>query len=233
MSTFLDQDITCRSCGQSWVRPVATFLDEPADLDRARLALQRDRFQRFACPGCDQRVIAARPLRWCDRRARLWVAMLPDAAETQWPRWERDVRTMAAWDIAQDGSDSSDLSGWSLRLVFGLLALREKLIAHQEDLDDASLELLKLELLDAHPDLARKATHRLRLADAGETLLSFAARDDKGRWQGAVATRGRLAAIHRDPELWATARATLVEGPYVDLGRMLVPLPDGGGRDLR
>lgn len=233
MSTFIDQDITCRSCGQSWVQPVATFLDDPADLDRARGQLQADAFQRFACPGCGQRVIAARPLRWCDRRSRLWVAMLPDAAESQWPRWERDVRTMASWDIAQDGTDPSDLSGWTLRLVFGLVALREKLLAHQESMDDAALELLKLELLDAHPDLARKASHRLRLVDAGDNLLSFAARDDKGRWQGAAATRRRLAAIHADPELWATARASLVEGPYVDLGRMLIELPAGGGRDLR
>jgi hypothetical protein len=233
VSTFLDQDITCRSCGQSWVRPVATFLDAPPDLDRARAELQQDRFQRFACPGCGQRAIAARPLRWCDRQARLWVAMLPDAAERQWPRWERDVRTMAAWDIAQDGTDTTDLSGWTLRLVFGLLALREKLIAHQEDLDDASLEVMKLELLDAHPDLERKASHRLRLADAGENLLSFAARDDRGRWQGAAATRARLAAIHADPGLQAEARAAVVAGPYVDLGRMLVELPDGSGRDLR
>jgi hypothetical protein len=156
--------------------------------------------------------------------------MLPDAAERQWPRWERDVQTMAAWDIAQDGSDTTDLSGWTLRLVFGLLALREKLIAHQENLDDASLEVMKLELLDAHPDLVRKATHRLRLADAGENLLSFAARDDKGRWQGAAATRARLAAIHTDPGPWATTRATVLEGPYVDLGRMLVELPAGGER---
>lgn len=233
MSTFLDQDITCRSCGQSWVRPVATFLDAAADLDRARTELQHNRFQRFACPGCSQRAIAARPLRWCDREARLWVAMLPDTAERQWPRWERDVRTMAAWDIAQDGTDASDLSGWTLRLVFGLQALREKLIAHREGLDDASLELLKLELLEAHPGLARKPTHRLRLADARENLLSFAAQDDKGRWQGAAATRSRLAAIHEDPALHATERAAIAAGPYVDLGRMLIDLSGDGGLALR
>ena len=233
VSTFIDQDISCRNCGQSWVRPVATFLDAPADLERARAQLQSDTFQRFSCPGCGQRVIAARPLRWCDRQNRLWVAMLPDAAETQWPRWERDVRTMARWDIALDGTDPADLSDWTIRLVFGLVALREKLISHQESLDDATLEMLKLELLDAHPGLERSARSRLRLVDAGDTLLSFAARDDQGRWQGAAATRQRLKVIHDTPELWLTARSSLLAGPYVDLGRMLVELPPGGGRDLR
>lgn len=233
MSTFLDQDIACRACGQSWVRPVATFLDQPADLDRARAELQGDTFQRFSCPGCGQRVVAARPLRWCDRESRLWVAMLPEAAESGWPRWERDVHTMATWDISLDGTDTSDLSDWTLRVVFGLVALREKLICHQQSIDDALLELLKLELLDAHPSLERLAHHRLRLVDVGENLLSFAARDDAGRWQGAAATRSRLASIAERPELWVTARATLLEGPYVDLGRMLVELPPGGGRDLR
>lgn len=232
MSSFLDQDITCRSCGQRWVRPVATFLDHPDDLETALAELKTDRFQRFSCPRCGQRVLAARPLRWCDRATRLWIAMLPDAAESQWPRWERDVCTMAGWDIAQDGTDTSDLSDWTLRLVFGLRALREKLIIHQEGFDDASLELLKLELLDAHPVLGRKASHRLRLADAGDDLLRFAARDDRGCWQGAAATRSRLAMLQSNPGPWATARAAMAEGPYVDLGRMLVPLPAGGGRDL-
>lgn len=230
MSTFLDQEIACRACGTRWTRQVATFLDDPADLDAALTELRDDRFQRFACPACGQRVIAARPLRWCDRRSRLWVAMLPDPAEAQWPRWERDVHTMAQWDIEQDGST---MDGWTLRLVFGLLALREKLLVHSAQLDDGVVELLKLELTDAHPDLERDADQRLRLVEAGDRLLSFAARDRRGRWQGAAATRQRYDAVRNDAELWATARADLVQGPYVDLGRMLVPLPPGGGRDLR
>ncbi len=229
MSTFLDQEIACRACGQRWARPVATFLDEPDHLAAALEALREDRFQRFACPGCGQRVIAARPLRWCDRRARTWIAMLPEAAEPQWPRWERDVHTMARWDIEQEG-DATD--GWTLRLVFGLLSLREKLLIAEAGLDDAVVELLKLELMDAHPDLERAADQRLRLVEAGDRLLSFAGRDGKGRWQGAAATRQRYEAIRGDSELWATARADLVRGPYVDLGRMLVELPAGGGRDL-
>ena len=227
MSTFLDQDITCRSCGQHWTRPVATFLDEPEHLDKARSDLRSDRFQQFACPNCSQRVIAAWPLRWCDRRTRLWVAMLPDAAEVEWPRWEREVATMARWDIARDEAGGDDPAVWTLRLVFGLLALREKVLSHEAGLDDATLELLKLELLEAHPDLERVAAQRLRLVDVAATLLSFAARDRDGRWQGAASTRARYDAIRRDPDVWAEDRGWLVEGPYVDLGRQLID-PIGG-----
>jgi predicted secreted protein len=225
VSTFLDQDITCRDCGQHWTRPVATLLDEPDDLDKARSDLRSDRFQQFACPGCGQRVIAARPLRWCDGRTRLWVAMLPDAAETEWRRWERQVATMAQWDIAQNSGtqDTSDDPGaWTLRLVFGLVALREKVLAHEAGLDDGILELLKQELLDAHPDLEAVAGQRLRLVDVAATLFSFAGRDAAGRWQGAASTRARYDALRRDPDVWGTERAALVEGPYVDLGRRLL-----------
>ena len=233
MSTFLDQTISCGACGQLWTRRVATFIDDSADLTSARESLLHGTFQRFECPACGRHKHVVRPLRWCDRDARLWIALLPDEAETQWPRWERDVPTMAQWDISRGEYGSSDGDRWRLRLVFGLPALTEKLLCAQLGVDDAVLEMLKLNLLDAHPALQREANQRLRLTGAKSGLLQFAGRDARQRWQGVTAPIERLEAVSRSPSLRTLIEDNIAAGPYVDLGRLLVPLPEGGGRDLR
>ena len=100
--------------------------------------------------------------------------------------------------------------GLRVRLVFGLVALREKLLAWDAGLDDVDLELLKLAAMRAVGEpLARAATLRLVACTADAAVLL----DD-------AATRWDVPRDALPPGAFVELRAALGAGCYVDLARL-------------
>lgn len=82
-------------------------------------------------------------------------------------------------------SDIADDQSRTLRVIFGMDELREKLVAQDANIDDRILELLKVFLINEHPFVLQRPRLRLTLTEQFETGLRFVAayEHDQRRFQ--------------------------------------------------
>ena len=146
-----------------------------------------------------------------------WVVMLPAPGELGWARHEQEATESWRQNMVVNAPPMiRRLSGKSqVRCVFGLPALREKLLAWRADLDDAWLEVLKIELMRS--ELGWSPSRRPRLVQTGEALV-FEVEGAQLRVELELLTR-----IQSQPLDWLPAYEAISAGPYVDVGRLLLP----------
>jgi hypothetical protein len=231
VSVYEDRILTCPRCGHAEPRAVAVSLDAER-ATREREEILGDTFQRFACAACGQRFRADGPLIYLDFDAKLWIGVFPAPWEAAW--WDHEGEPQAAFDryMVEDCPPlvRSWAPGFAVRAVFGLDRLREKLVAHAAGIDDRVLEAYKLGLLrDMGPfDLSPRARPTLREASATDAMFHVPrlAPEEPGKLAKVRVARAEIdrIAAERDGE-WASTIAALSAGPYVDLGRILVPRP--------
>lgn len=219
MSVYQERDLTCPSCETTFVRTLCVSLNGgrvPAIIDEVRAG----RFQRFPCPSCGQEVVADGPLIYTDFDRRHWIGCFPRTWESSW----RAVEHQPAESFRRAMIDHAapimraDADGYRIRAVFGLPALAEKIIAWDHELDDVTLELLKLEVMRDPESPGFDLAHRLRFLDADGEVLRFAVGESEVArvpcaWYDDVA--GRL-------EAYAGAIDAVAAGPYVDVGRVVI-----------
>ena len=221
MSVYQDRDVTCPSCGSTFVRSLCVSLNGnrvPAVVDEVRAG----RFQRFACPSCGQDVIADGPLIYTDFERRHWVGCFPRTWEGAW----RELEHQSAESFRRAMIDHAapimraEADGYVIRTVFGLPALAEKILAFDHGLDDIVLELLKLEMMrspDA-PEFDLDRRFRFLDTDAGGGVLRFAV----GEATVVRVPRGWYDHIAARLDDYATAIDLVAAGPYVDAGRAAI-----------
>lgn len=148
MSTLSPGVVVCHRCqarfdAQLWTGLHATRAPE------VREAVLDGTFHRFECRGCGELVFVEPTMLYTDFDRRQWVAVLPEAGIRH--------RTALA-RLVEDGFHHNMevacppmVKAWApsfvRRLVFGLPALRDKLLAWDAGLDDRVLELYKLQVL--------------------------------------------------------------------------------------
>ncbi|MFT5586536.1 MAG: hypothetical protein ACI9VR_004135 [Cognaticolwellia sp.] len=215
MSTFIPRLTACVHCGQSTMRSVCLSLNGPRRPDLVDEILA-GRFQRWPCPcGAVQSVDQA--MLYVDFGLGHWVVMLPAQGEKGWARHEQEA--VASWRqnmVVNAPPMMRRLSGQStVRCVFGLAALREKLVAWRAGLNDTWLEVLKIELMRS--GVGWSPTRRPRLIEAGDKLIFEVA--------GAhlQVDPGLLTRMQLEPLDWLSAHQAVSAGPYVDVGRLLMP----------
>jgi hypothetical protein len=116
--------------------------------------------------------------------------------------------------------------GMKIRTVFGLLALREKLICFEAGLDDVVLELLKFRLMLAPDGFALIGNAHPRLIDLNQDRLVFAAPIDQTeptpQYELVSCPQQAYDDIASDHEFRASLEASLNGSPYVDCGKLLL-----------
>lgn len=172
MSTAEMEDIECLACQRSWAVPIYRGLRIGA-LPHVRAALLRGDWQIFTCPRCGARVQAHRyPVIYTDFPRGIYIAVEAVGADP--------AAALAAHKSAFDacftlGPDVAEELGQSLRprLVFGIGALREKLLILEGGLDDVSLEAVKGDVLRAEGLGTGDVELRLlTVLDGGHLLLA-------------------------------------------------------------
>jgi hypothetical protein len=130
-------------------------------------------FQRHPCPRCGQVDVLDGPMLWTDVNAGLVAWVLPARERPRWSSLEGVVGEGLARTVAGEGP--AFVRAWgrtaTLRLVFGLEELREKVVASRARLDDRTVEALKLRWADG--ELATAPV----LDSAGSGGLVFASPD--------------------------------------------------------
>src|SRR5690242_13955186 len=137
--------MNCPHCGQAleFQASASVNADRRPDL---RAAILDGIFQRETCPHCGESFRVEPELNYLDVARGQWIAAFPVDWVDRWPELEATSVGAFAQAFGAQASDAAREIGDTLkpRMVFGWLALAEKLRAAEAGLDDATLELTKM-----------------------------------------------------------------------------------------
>ena len=227
MSTFVRQPVPCPQCGTFADHDVATSVNAARNPE-LRQALLDERFQVLTCAACGHAFSFLGEFVYLDFDRRHIIGVFPSSSEPLWPRCERHITEAYEKNLGPSAPVIARPFGerMDVRCVFGLGALREKLVLQEAGLDDVVVEAAKLDLFRSMAGLAVSLERRPRLFEAGDREVAFAipaVPGDADRRPSRLpvartALDEFLAAVAGNEELVATLGA----GPYVDLGRILL-----------
>ena len=214
MSQLEERPLTCVDCGAPFSAQIATSLNavrSPA----AREAVLAGRLHHVDCPRCGSPHRVETTFGYMDVQRGHWLAVFPPEELPEWAAHEV-VSHEAFWQV----SDRAPMlwnfraTEMTLRCVFGLADLREKLLIWDSGLDDAIVELWKLELEATEPALA---TDVLRFAGREGGEIVFAVGLDG---QAIAAPWGRYTILRAQNRQLRAQHPVLFKGPFVDRRRL-------------
>jgi CpXC protein len=218
MSVFRERRFECPSCGHVNAESVAASLHGPR-VPEVVDAILGGMFQVFACARCSLSYRADGPVIYTDFEVKHWIGEFPAADEAAWVTLEQhatDSFRRAMIDFAP-AFLRADAAGFTIRTVFGLPALAEKILLLRNGWDDRVVEAIKLKLVLASGSVLHPARRPVVVeADAGR--LAVALPDGLG---AAVVTRADADTFAADPA-WREVLALVARGPYVDIGRLML-----------
>lgn len=229
MSLFRTTQIVCPVCAT----PIDFESVDSVNADRRpdlRQAILDGSFQQLDCPNCKTGFRLDSNFNYLDVGRGQWIAAEPVAAAGDWKEHEEIVRELYSLAYGEKASELAREVGAMLkpRLVFGWPALREKLLAGGNGLDDLAIEACKATAMRNTAELPFSGDADLRLVDVKDDKLVFA-------WVNpADNTTGDMIALPRslhDEVLadedgdWYSFKSDFDGALYVDLNRMLVTRP--------
>ncbi len=224
MSVLTSRSVKCPSCGTVKRRSVA----KSVNLRRSphmRAQIMDGSFQSFDCERCDATYLVDDPFVCFDYHSGDWIAQYPSPDEHQWSEVEPEIDRVIGWALGPTAPPATHAAAKATRLrtVFGLAALREKLVCFEAGLDDATLELTKMRiLLDAGQPPVEGPRLRLMAVSADRLELAVTRTADDMDLIGSIrASR----AMYNDAEEmsaqdWLPVAQSLRAGSYVDLNRL-------------
>ena len=229
MSMFKVVPLPCPSCGTSveFNAVISVNADRRPDL---RAAILDASFQREACPKCNKEFRLDPELTYMDVGRGQWIAAFPVAKLEAWQALEAQVEDMFNRAYGEKASRAAREIGTGLtpRLTFGWSALREKLAIVEYGLDDVIVELTKTALfrgLDKPPVALHTEMRFLGIQSGaeGETLaIAWLNSADEGVREIFQAPRSLYDGIAASLGSWDALHTELLEGPFVDMNRLLV-----------
>jgi len=229
MSLFRDTEIVCPVCATK----IDFKLVDSVNADRRpdlRQAILDGTFQLLDCPSCKSAFRLDPEFNYLDVGRGQWIAAKPVAGVSEWKAHEEEARDLYALAYGERAEALAKEVGAMLkpRLVFGWPALREKVLAAGEGLDDIAIEACKATVMRNSADLPFSGEADLRLVDVKGDKLVFA-------WVNpADNTTGEMVALPRSlhDEIvadedgdWYDFKSDFDGALYVDLNRVLVDQP--------
>lgn len=212
MSTWFEEPIRCPHCAVEQSARLAHGV-HVARAPEVRDQILARTFHAITCRGCGRSFIAQRPLIYTDMDRRHWVQVVLSEERVRWPEYENAVDEIFARAFTGSPLVRELQERMKVRLVFGLDALREKLVLWRASLDDRAIECMKLELVRREPALARADLVVDRVEDGAVIVRVDGVRELVARGVAEWDDDPRL--VSRFPELFG--------GRYVSFHRLLGP----------
>lgn len=231
MSIFRPMMATCPACDETFQMDAVESVNADRRRD-LREAIIGGSFQVIGCPKCDARFRLEPLFNYLDVGRGQWISVQPLASLPDWTENEDEaVATFSTAYGAEAPPAARDIGqGLRPRLVFGWSALREKLVAAEAQLDDVTLELLKLTLIGGLDKVPLAAGNELRLerTDGDQLELHWVNAQTEAIVEQLRVPRVLYDDIVRDAPAWAAVRESLETGPFVDLQKLYL----GQGRPV-
>jgi hypothetical protein len=231
MSVVQSEVVSCPHCGTEQIQRVAQSINAERS-PHYRDQILAGEFQRPTCTQCSESFELSQPFIYVDLPRRHWFGVFSGADESGWREWEEAPQR--ALDVARSAPAGEGVVGDPrVRCVFGLSALREKLLLDDAGLDDVAVEIMKFCLVTSADPAAQQLItedRSLRIVTISEThfeLISFVV-DPEAEATLLSVPREVYDEIVAEPKRWRDLRTFLTSGPYVDAGRVFV----GGTRRI-
>lgn len=225
MSTFFAEIVNCPHCGEATEQSVAHSINATRS-PQYHKAILRGEFQHYTCLKCGKDYLVDRPFIYLDYQTKNWIGVLPLSEEKGWQQWEQTSLNAykSACGANAPAVAQSIGEGMKIRTVFGLIALREKLLCLQAGLDDVLLELLKFNLmLMSESFVLTEAVPRLIETDTSTLMFMtpIVAECSELMYEIVSINRQAYEEVANNQEPWRAFMKELTGGPYVDLGRII------------
>ena len=230
MSMFITQSVNCPSCNHGFDIEVVESVnaDRRPDLREEIIA---GTFQVQSCPECDAEFRVDPLFNYLDMANGVWIAAFPLSDLGNWVEKEDEAnRTFAAAYGADAPGPAREIGEMlEVRLVFGWAALREKIYLAAEGMDDVTIELTKLAVMQGAGGAPVQAGVEFRMRNKTETTLhlSWINAQSNEAVETLTAPMALPESIEEAAEDWAPMRARLTDGPFVDIQKLWI----GDGRD--
>ena len=225
MSLFKQQVLACPACG----KPVDFNVAYSVNADRRpdlREAVFDGTFQRQTCGACQDSFRLAPELNYLDAGRGQWMAVHPADAVGDWETIEAQDRAVfnRSYGDQAVGAARELGAGLRARVVFGMAAFREKLLAAEVGLDDVDLELLKTAILRNSPEPPFAPGVELRfieVTDDGNLAFAWLEADNEQVIEMLQTSRQTYNEIADDLTDWQPLREQLSAGLFVDMTRLM------------
>ena len=230
MSLFHPINVKCPFCDEL----VTVSAVGSVNADRRpdfRDAILDNNFQDTTCGSCKESFRLQPKFNYLDAGRGQWIAAMPGPDFERFLTIEDEVTALFAKSYGKKApAAAQDVGkGLAVRLTFGWPAIREKILARAHDMDDVSLEIMKLDLLRKLPSAPLAPGIELRLVDVTDDELVFVwlkTLNEEPLEQFAT-PKGWYSGIVDAPAPWKAVRARLVDGPFVDMQKLYM----GDGRN--
>jgi hypothetical protein len=226
MSLFQTEEINCGACKE----PIKIDVVYSVNADRRpdyRDAILAGTFQQISCPKCSYLFRMEPELTYLDMGRGQWILVRSARQMADWDALEEAGQVLFAASYGENAPEPAQEMGRRLkpRVAFGWPALREKIVTQAAEMDDVTLELMKLAILRGGEDLPITDDLELRLAavEGDELLMGWINPTTEAAVESLRVPKSLYDEISRDEPAWKAAREQLGEGLFVDVHRMLVP----------
>jgi endogenous inhibitor of DNA gyrase (YacG/DUF329 family) len=225
MSMFRMMPVKCPQCGTGvqFKAVVSVNGDRRPDL---RAAIIAGSFQRQPCPECGNEFRLDPEMTYIDVGHKQWIAAYPVAKLGHWKELEQQARALFDQGYGPQAPASARQlgAGMNPRITFGWGGLREKLVAVDHQLDDVTLEQVKLAIVrnsESSPLSNEIELRFVTLAD-GKLVMAWIRAQTEQVVEQLEVPRQLYDDIAASPEKWQSLREELSAGPFVDMNRLLV-----------
>lgn len=222
MSITNNRDVQCE-CGVA----LSVFVADSINVDRhphLRQAILEGTLHRFVCHACGRSVMVDAPFTYLDHTRRQVLFVVPrselDSEEVAIAQ-AREAYGLSFGDRAPAGVQALG-RGMLVRVCFGLLDLRDKIIADDAQLNDLLLEELKCLVLATQPALFELQIRALWLDRVEDDILVLIAESDgTDECRIVYVPRGAYDSLAREGAARVLARRPrLASGPHVSMLRL-------------
>ncbi|MDQ4136640.1 MAG: CpXC domain-containing protein, partial [Pseudomonadota bacterium] len=167
MAVFHPYTVQC-ACGAAVTAQLADSINVRRSPE-ARERIMRGELHRAACAACGRQMTVEKAFYYTDFDRNALFKVFPKGERHGWKKASEDLDEASSY-IPSGVAATEERT---LRVVYGMDELREKLVAQDAGIDDRLLEIIKVLLVYEHPILLKWSRLRLVLQEVTETELRF------------------------------------------------------------
>jgi len=225
MSLFRTYELHCPACNT----PVRFDLVMSVSADRRpdlREAILDGSFQRKVCPACATAFRPEPEFTYIDFAHGQYIFVYPVEKRSAWQEWAAKATAIFDSTLGKGATKEAMTLGKKVdpRVVFGWPALIEKILAKQAGIDDRTLEVAKILVMQNSDEAPVPGKMELRLVGDkdGDLIFAWVHALDRKVGEAMRVPRSLIAEIETQPTAWKGVRDDVSEGLVVDFQREML-----------